>query len=645
MVEARLMLEPEVQAIFKHIENGENFLLSGGAGSGKTYSLIQVIGQVIEENPIAKIACMTYTNAAVREIQDRFNNENLSVSTIHEFLWDNIKSFQKELKTTLVKLINNEDVKEIKSPDIEINSKFFSDKEIQYKEYTLIREGIISHDELLVLANHMFMLYPKLCDILKNKFKFLLIDEYQDTSPFVVEIFLKHLKQSTRKNTIGFFGDAMQSIYEKTIGNLNDYIASNDVSEIKKEQNRRNPRLVYTLANKLRSDGIMQVPSTDDSAPNMQDGVVKEGNVKFFYSVGEEKLDNLKQLLEWDYTNSKETKILNLTHNLIAPKAGFSKLMAIYDGDKILEYRKRIKKYIKDNNITNDFSTFSFGQVIEKLLEGKTTKTERRPVLPTPMMQQFIDKNPELYEEAIKYNFDEFNKIYLDKDALLDDKKDDGDSESKAASKRDNLIKHLFKIQMNINLYKEKKYNEFLRNTEFNIKSIDDKKLLKEIINKLQGMSNKTIEEVIEYANEKQICRKDDKLYNFIKEKKYVYEQVKQLEFKEFQNLFAYLEGYTPFSTQHKIKGAQFDNVLVVLDNGNWANYNFEYLMNIEIFETLSPTKKSAFHNILQRTQKLFYVCCTRSKNNLIVYYHEPSKAALETAKNWFGNDNVHEIT
>lgn len=644
MVEARLTLEPEVQKIFKHIDDGKNFLLSGGAGSGKTYSLVQVIGQIIKENPAAKIACMTYTNAAVREIQDRFNNINLSVSTIHDFLWDNIKSFQKELKISLMELINAEDVKEIKNPDGETTHNYFLDKEIRYKEHTLIREGIISHDELLVLANHMFKTYPKLCDILKDKFKFILIDEYQDTNSSVVEIVLNFLKQSGKKNTVGFFGDSMQSIYDKTIGNLNCYISSNDVIEVKKVQNRRNPRLVYELANKLRTDGIVQVPSTDEMAPNMQDGVVKEGSIKFYYSTGEEKIDDLKQVLEWDFSNSKATKILNLTHNLIAPKAGFTKLMVIYDGDKILEYRNRIKKYIKNNNITDDFSAFTFAQVVEKLLEGKTTQTERRPILPTPMMQNFIDENLSLYEQANNYNFDDFKKIYVDKDALLDDKKDDEDDKSKTGSKRDNLIKHLFKIQTNVNLYTEKKYNEFLRKTEFKIKSIADKKRLQETISQLQGMSQDTIEEVIEYAHEKEICRKDDKLLDFIEKKKYVYDQVKQLKFQEFQNLFAYLEGYTPFSTQHKIKGAEFNNVLVVLDNGNWSNYNFEYLMNNEIFETLTPAKKRSFPNILQRTQKLFYVCCTRSKENLVVYYHNPSQTVIETAKNWFGVEKVHEI-
>ena len=56
MAETRLTLESEVQVILAHIDSGDNFLLSGGAGSGKTYSLVQVIRQVLKENPTAKVA-------------------------------------------------------------------------------------------------------------------------------------------------------------------------------------------------------------------------------------------------------------------------------------------------------------------------------------------------------------------------------------------------------------------------------------------------------------------------------------------------------------------------------------------------------------------------------------------------------------
>jgi len=172
MAQERLTLEPEVQEILSHIDNGDNFLLSGGAGSGKTYSLVGVIKQVISENPTSKIACMTYTNAAVKEIEERVNHKNLVVSTIHDFLWDNIKHFQKELKSSLIELINNEESK-IKNPEENpVPTDYFDDIEngIQYKEYLRIKDGIISHDEVLILANYLFKNYPKLCDILKDKF-------------------------------------------------------------------------------------------------------------------------------------------------------------------------------------------------------------------------------------------------------------------------------------------------------------------------------------------------------------------------------------------------------------------------------------------------------------------------------------------
>ncbi|MDZ7807286.1 MAG: hypothetical protein U5K71_09220 [Gracilimonas sp.] len=72
-----------------------------------------------------------------------------------------------------------------------------------------------------------------------------------------------------------------------------------------------------------------------------------------------------------------------------------------------------------------------------------------------------------LYEETSNRNFDEFIKLYFDKDQLIDDKKQDADEESKKGSKRDNLIKHLYKIQSCISFYNEGQYNEFLRLTDY----------------------------------------------------------------------------------------------------------------------------------------------------------------------------------
>ena len=133
------ILEDEVNTALQCIEKGENFILEGGAGSGKTYSLISLIETLIIKLPEIKIVCITYTNNAVAEIKSRIDNENLWVSTIHEFIWNIIKKYQKEIKNELVLLINDEIIKEFKKPkDLEnsfITIDYFNNIDVEYDEY------------------------------------------------------------------------------------------------------------------------------------------------------------------------------------------------------------------------------------------------------------------------------------------------------------------------------------------------------------------------------------------------------------------------------------------------------------------------------------------------------------------------------
>lgn len=643
MAETELVIEQikdEFQQIMEHIANGSNFLLSGGAGSGKTYSLVKVIKQVIADNPTSKVACMTYTNAAVKEIEERVNHKNLNVSTIHDFLWDNIKHFQKELKTAIIMLSNDDDVTKIKIENLDhVPDDYFDNREepvkIQYKEYLKLKDGIISHDELLIIADYMFNKYTKLCDIVKDKYRFIFIDEYQDTHREVVRILLEHFPKSKKHTIIGFFGDTMQSIYDDGIGNINEY-KGGQVKEIKKTQNRRNPQKVITLANRLRTDGIEQVPSNDISAPNMVNGKVKEGKILFIHSSNKDILKVKQFLVEkygWNFNDIKETKELNLTHNLIADKAGFRTLMDIYDKDPIMGLKKDILKKIKDNQkkgkpeIPIDDSD-TFDSVVDKFQLKNKQRQLKKDILLSD------SQNVQLYNQLKNKPFSEVRKIYMDKDQLIDDKKQDEDDENKKGSKRDNLIRHLFKIETNISLYVNKQYNDFLRITDYKqINRIEDKKNLKQKIESLINVGDKTIEDVINDAHEKGICLIDEKLEKFQQEREYIYNQVKNIKYIEFQKLYVYLEGKTPFSTQHKIKGTEFNNVLVILDNGNWNDYNFEYLF----------TNRTDKQRVLERTQKIFYVCCTRAKENLTVFYHNPTPAVLAKAKEWF-EDNIISI-
>lgn len=639
-------MDQEVEKIIDHIEKGENFLLSGGAGSGKTYSLVQVIREVITRYPSSKIACMTYTNASVHEIERRVDHSNLNVSTIHDFLWDNIKNFQRELKATLIEMLNTEDSGiSLNGYEGEVPSNFFDkDREpdfaIQYKEYLKLQDGIISHDEVLKLSERMFFKYPKIVSFVKSRYPFVFIDEYQDTNPLIVKILLEYFPKVSKKCVVGFFGDSMQAIYDDGVGSIDNYLITDDnpdgcVYEVQKKQNRRCPQSVIALANSLRLDSLHQEPSDDLKAPNMTvDGHVKEGTILFYYS-DEDKTDVLKEKLTsefgWDFSDTGNTKELRLTHNLIANEAGFETLMRIHDSDKIIEYGKRIRDYAKMKGVLDDIKPQILAESI-KILSSRFPD-DKKKWSPTKSQQDFINTNSAFYAEALTMPFESI-ACYIDKDQLLDDKSEE-DAGKGTGSKLSPLNLHLHKIEHCIQLYLDKDYNEFMRSTSIKqIVRARQKKELREGITKIiSSYNDMTISEVIDLADGLGICVKDDKVNSYIENNPYLWRRIKDVSYKEARNVYDYRMGNKPFSTQHKTKGLEYKNVLVILKS-NWTKYNFESLFY--------NTGKSV--SIVERTKKLFYVCCTRAKENLVVYYPSASNQVIEGAKTLFGKENVYRI-
>lgn len=639
-------MDQEVEKIIDHIEKGDNFLLSGGAGSGKTYSLVQVIREVITRHPSSKIACMTYTNASVHEIERRVDHSNLNVSTIHDFLWDNIKNFQRELKATLIEMLNTEDSGiSLNGYEGEVPSNFFDkDREpdfaIQYKEYLKLQDGIISHDEVLKLSERMFFKYPKIVSFVKSRYPFVFIDEYQDTNPLIVKILLEYFPKVSKKCVVGFFGDSMQAIYDDGVGSIDNYLITDDnpngcVYEVQKKQNRRCPQSVIALANSLRLDSLHQEPSDDLKAPNMTvDGHVKEGTILFYYS-DEDKTDVLKEKLTsefgWDFSDTENTKELRLTHNLIANEAGFETLMRIHDSDKIIEYGKRIRDYAKMKGVLDDIKP----QILEESIKILSSRfpDDKKKWSPTKSQQDFINTNSALYAEALTMPFESI-ACYIDKDQLLDDKSEE-DAGKGTGSKLSPLNLHLHKIEHCIQLYLDKDYNEFMRFTSTKqITRARQKKELREGIDRIVNSYNDmTISEVIDLADGLGICVKDDKVNSYIENNPYLWRRIKDVSYKEARNVYDYRMGNKPFSTQHKTKGLEYKNVLVILKS-NWTKYNFESLFY--------NTGKSV--SIVERTKKLFYVCCTRAKENLVVYYPSASNQVIEGAKTLFGKENVYRI-
>ncbi len=605
-----------IDKIKEQIEAGNNFLVSGGAGSGKTYSLMEVIDLIYSLNPLSTIACITFTNIAADEIKQRAKHKNLEVSTIHDFLWSSIKNYQNDLKKSLVALIKQEIAEEksgIKySGEEDITLEYFQDKEINYKDYRKIDDGILWHDDILKISNYMFNTYPLLCDILKDKYEYILIDEYQDTEKQVVDVFLEYLpKSSDKKNVIGFFGDTMQSIYAGRVGDLQDYIKNNLVTEIIKSDNWRCSETVIELLNKIRNDDITQERKRRDDEANKD----LSGSIKFIYSNTDEidfaSMKKHEVFNNWDFEDVVETKELYLTHSLIADKAGFGEIFRIYNNDEIIKQVKKIKTKLKKDNCLSGIKDKTFEEVLNMQIVNEANN-----------YKNFIEDNKVLFENTKSVLFEDLLKVYLNTDQLIGDN-------------RDKLITQLKKIQEKIYLYETNQVNEFIKKTDYKVLTVDNKVKLKSAIDCIVNKKIETIENVVNFADKKGIVKKDDNFTNFVNENQYVYQRIKSLPFTEIVNLYKFEEDLTPYSTQHGIKGAEFDNVFVILDNGRWNQYNFKYL-----FE-----KTIGKESVIERTQKMFYVCCSRAKKNLVVFYHKPSDAVLDKANDWFGNENVQEIS
>lgn len=630
-------VEPEVGKVFEVIKQGQNFILEGGAGSGKTYSLISIIEKISMEEPKKSIVCITYTNNAVAEIRSRIINDNLRVSTIHDFIWHVIENFQKEIKECLVELINDDEQilfvapKEVLGEEL-ISLDYFDGVRVEYTEWysmNIIEQNKvqISHDHVLIVAEKMFSKYKKLSDILKDTANYIFVDEYQDTSPLVVKILLEHLRKSTRDNIVGFFGDSMQAIYDSGVGNIDSY----GLEKIQKNQNRRNPRKVINLANKFRSDGLVQIPSSDVAAPNMNNGNVIEGTVKFIYGDGITHLEDLRNselFKELEFDIPQKTKELRLTHKLNAEMAGFSKLFELYNSDLLVKLITDMKKKFNASELVDK------GKSFEELVEEAQIVVRKGG----PLIIDIVKSIPELlaiYEEIKTFSFEEvISKSKVNKDSLLAYKFNGLSSRYEAGTDRDRILKRLDLIFELIELYKIGKHNDFLRITCFKITSSADKINLSKIMKEISD-NDITIGKVIELAERTGLISKDDLFTNFIENKGYyLWLRLEKLPFQEYVNSIAYLREYVSVITQHKVKGSEYENVLVLLDNGRWNQYNFNSIFG----------KGSSNEKVQNRTKKLFYVTITRAIKNLIVYMPCNDQQILEKAKDYFEQSDIVNV-
>lgn len=112
--------------------------------------------------------------------------------------------------------------------------------------------------------------------------------------------------------------------------------------------------------------------------------------------------------------------------------------------------------------------------------------------------------------------------------------------------------------------------------------------------------------------------------------------QLRAVRYTELMALDRFIDGHTPFATKHGVKGAEFENVIVVLGRG-WNKYNF-----VEMLEWIDAGPPADRLDKFENNRNLFYVACSRPKVRLALLFTQLlSPNALGKLIEWFGAENV----
>ena len=115
--------------------------------------------------------------------------------------------------------------------------------------------------------------------------------------------------------------------------------------------------------------------------------------------------------------------------------------------------------------------------------------------------------------------------------------------------------------------------------------------------------------------------------------------KLRAVQYTEMIALDRFIDGHTPFATKHGVKGAEFENVIVVLGRG-WNKYNFGQML-----EWMNAGPPADRLEMYENNRNLFYVACSRPKVRLALLFTQLLSAqALETLTEWFGGESIVEL-
>ena len=632
------------------IDDSKNFVFDAGAGSGKTYSLVQSLKYILSKHASKLkihnqlIRCITYTNIAAKEIKERLGNTELvKVSTIHDFLWDEIEIYQDELVSIHKEYLANQIIKYEKELETEKWADFYREicdksvfkellyenEELYYKnknknaadfrsgmscfdstylrnisnfkqvadnilkirKYNLTIENItkkvknakvdytkvtynsqisydrlasmqFSHDTLIKYSLQLICKYETLQKIISDKYPYILVDEYQDTSPEVVEI-LKILSEYASTDVlIGYYGDRKQKIYNNGVGD--DLIALHrNLKVIKKEYNRRSARKIINVGNLIRNDDLKQ-KTIYNNCPN--------GQVNFYIG---QNIDNFINFFhnEWSITQKNSLDCLFLKNEDIADRAGFKE---IYDFFKNSPYYKSGVNYtyLREHILSKEPEKLGKIQSFLYYLIDFKNKLNN----PDTLIPKLINKNvlKELSMEELK-------------NLILNLKNIQGDTFKTYSSS-------FFRMLLSENSNVKRALIPFIKEEKIN----SDERLCTYLLDEL--FSN--------YTDDDKSSENISQIEDFL-----------NLDISYFNNWYNYVSDKSSedikYHTYHGTKGDEFDNELIIMENDfGRSNKNFFG----DLIRNLSKSSEEDTPKV-KEARNLLYVAVTRAKYNLAILY------------------------
>lgn len=277
-------------------------LILAGAGSGKTSVLTKRVAYLIKERNVSpkNIVAITFTNKAAKEMKERIIKEvgkegyDIQISTFHSFglriIRENYEKLGYEKNFTIIDsddslTVVKKILKEMGIDSTRFNPKFIKNQisscknemvtpekyknlvndelsDITYKVYkkyqdTLLRNNSLDFDDLLIKPIELFNKYKEVLENYQELFKYVFIDEYQDTNE--AQYILSKMISAKYKN-ICVVGDDAQSIYSWRGANFKNILNFEkdykNAKVILLEQNYRSTKTILNAANSVIKNNI-----------------------------------------------------------------------------------------------------------------------------------------------------------------------------------------------------------------------------------------------------------------------------------------------------------------------------------------------------------------------------------------------------